>query len=66
MASKRKVSQVYNNNAQGIRLRGRPINDVLTVYNQILINVQLKTGKRGQKTADWQKSIREAKICIGL
>jgi hypothetical protein len=36
------------------------------VYKQILINAELKTGKRGQKTSDWEKSIKEEKACIGL
>jgi intein/homing endonuclease len=34
MGSKRKVIQVYHNNLQGSRVRGRPKNDVGTVYVQ--------------------------------
>ena len=38
-----------------------------TVYKQILIHAKLKTGKRGQKNrADWEKSIKETKVRIGL
>jgi hypothetical protein len=33
------------------------------VCKQILIDVKLKTGKRGQKTSDWEKSIKEAGVC---
>jgi hypothetical protein len=36
------------------------------VCTQILIDTKLKTGKRGQKTPDWEKSIKEAGVCIGL
>jgi hypothetical protein len=36
------------------------------VYKQILITAKLQIGKRGQKTADWENSIKEAKIHIGL
>jgi len=47
MDSKRKVIQIYNNNPQESRLRGRPKIDGGTVYKQILISLKLKTGKRG-------------------
>jgi hypothetical protein len=40
MASKRQVSKVFNNNAQGIRLRGRPKRNGGTVYKQTLINAK--------------------------
>ena len=49
MESKRKVSQVFNNNPQGLRLRGRPKTGTGTVYKQILIHAKLKAGKRGKK-----------------
>jgi hypothetical protein len=49
MDSKRKVSQVFNNNPQGSRLRGRPKTDGGTVYKRILINEKLKTINGGQK-----------------
>jgi hypothetical protein len=50
MDSKRKVSQVFNNNVQGSRLRGRPNTNGGTVYEQILINGELKTGEKCQET----------------
>jgi hypothetical protein len=46
--SKRKVSQVFNNNSQGSRLRGRPKTDGIG-YKKILINAKLHIEKRGQK-----------------
>ena len=36
------------------------------VYKQVLINAKLQNGKRGQKKDEWEKSIKEAKVCIGL
>jgi hypothetical protein len=42
--SMRKVSQVFNSNPQGSRLRGWPKTDGETVYKQKLINAKLKTG----------------------
>jgi len=38
----RKVSQVFNNNLQGSRLRGRPKTDDGTVYKQMLKNAKLE------------------------
>jgi hypothetical protein len=40
-------------------------------YKQILINTDVNTckitiGRRGKKTADWEKSIKEARVRIGL
>jgi hypothetical protein len=31
-----------------------------------VINAKLQTGKRDLKTADWEKSMKEAKVRIGL
>jgi hypothetical protein len=38
------------------------------VYKKILIdaNIKIKNWKGGKKTADWEKSIKEAKVRIGL
>jgi hypothetical protein len=41
------------------------------VYKQILINAELKTAERkdqerSRNRVDWEKSIKEAKVCIGL
>jgi hypothetical protein len=43
MDSKRKASQVFKNNPQGSRLTGRPKKDE-TMYKEILINANFKTG----------------------
>ena len=32
------------------------------MYIQILINAKLQIGERGQKTTDWEKSFRPAKV----
>jgi hypothetical protein len=36
------------------------------VCRQILINAKLQTGKREKRTADWEKSVKEMKVCSGL
>jgi hypothetical protein len=46
MDSKRKVSQVFNNNSQGRCLRGRQKTDGGTVYREMLINEILNPGMR--------------------
>ena len=48
MDIKRKLSQVFLNNSQGSRLRGRPKNKLWNCV-QILIDTKWKTGKRGKK-----------------
>jgi len=50
IGSKSYVSQVFNNNSQGSRLRGQPKTDGGVVYKQILLNAKLETGKGSQKT----------------
>jgi hypothetical protein len=49
MDSKRKVSQVFNNNPKGSRLGDDQETDGGIVYKQILINEKLQIGKRGEK-----------------
>jgi hypothetical protein len=67
MESKGTVSQVFNNNPQGSRPRGRPRNRWWNVYKQILRSVNLTTGKKGKKNrVDWERAIKEAKVRIGL
>jgi len=44
------VSQEFNSNPQGSRLRGRPKTDGGTVYRHIEINAKLKTRKKGHET----------------
>jgi hypothetical protein len=66
VGSKRK-NQVFNNDPQGSRLRGRPKTGGGTVYKQLLINGKLRVGKRDKKNrADWEKSIKEAKVRTGM
>jgi hypothetical protein len=45
MGSKRIISQVFNNNPQGSRLRGRPKTDGGIGYEQVSINAKLQIGK---------------------
>jgi len=45
MSSKRKVSQVFNNNPQGSRVRGRPKTDGGIMHKQVSINEKLQIGK---------------------
>lgn len=66
MDSKRKISQAFNNNPQGNDWYDDQKTDGGTVCKQILIDTKLKTGKRYQKTPEWEKSIKEAGVCIGL
>jgi hypothetical protein len=49
MDSKRKVSQVLNNNPQGSRLRGRPYNRWWNCVQIDKTDTNLKTVKGGQK-----------------
>jgi hypothetical protein len=48
MDSKIKVSQVFNNNPQGSRLREGPKN-IWWNYKQILINTKLQIGRKSQR-----------------
>jgi hypothetical protein len=65
---------VFNSNLQGIRLRGRQNTHGGIVYKQILrvINTDINTCKitirerERSKTPDWEKSIEEASVRIGL
>jgi hypothetical protein len=67
MDGERKVSQVFNNNPQGSRLRVRQKKtNGGVVYKQILVNAKLQIGKRGQKNrAEWE-NINQGKVCIGM
>ena len=50
MDSKGKVSQVFNGNPQGSRLRGRPKNRWWNCVQRDIYNAELQIGKKGQKT----------------
>ena len=45
MDGKGKVSQVFDNNPQGSRVKGRPKTDGRSLYKQILVNAKLKNEK---------------------
>jgi hypothetical protein len=61
-----KVSQVFDDNPQGIRLKGRPKTDRGPVYKQILINANQEMANEVKNGADWEKYIKKAKVSIGL
>jgi hypothetical protein len=40
---------------------------VIGKARMLLIDAKLKTGKRGHKNrSDWEKSVEEVEVCIGL
>jgi hypothetical protein len=67
MGSKRKVSHVFNIIPQRSPLRGRSKN---RWWNCVLTDIKKCTIKnwkeRSRNRADWQKSINEVKVHIGL
>jgi len=65
--SKRKVSQVFNNNPQGSRLRGRPKNRRWSCVQTHIDKCRIKNWKeKARNIADWDKSNRETKVRFGL
>ena len=67
MDSKIKVSQVFNNNPEGSRLRGRPKNRWWNCVKTNLNKCKITNWKeRSNNRADWKKSVKEAKVRIGL
>jgi len=40
--------------------------NILCPNEEILIKAKLKIGKRSKNCIDWEKSIKEAKVCTGL
>jgi hypothetical protein len=56
LENKRKVIEVLNNTSHGSRLRERPKTVGGVVYKQILINAELHTGKRDQRTELTERS----------
>jgi hypothetical protein len=55
MSNKRKVSQVFDDNTQGSRLKGRPKTNGGIVCKRTLIDAKLE--ERSKSRADWEKSI---------
>jgi len=55
----RKVCQVFYNNSQGSRLRGRPKNRWWNCVQTDINRCKIKNWKeRSKNTADWEKSIK--------
>jgi hypothetical protein len=67
MSRKRKVSQVFNNNPQGSRLRGQPKNRWWNCVETDIEKCRNTNWKeRSKNRADWEKSIKEVKVHTGL
>jgi hypothetical protein len=68
MDSKRNVSKVFNNNPQGRRIRGRQNHRWNCVQTDTCIKKWKITNWKGslKNIADWEKSIKEAKVRIGV
>ena len=68
MACKGEVSQEFNSNPQGSRLRGRSKNRwwncVQTGVNKCRIEKWKDRSRRNR--ADWEKSIKEVRVSIGM
>jgi len=65
MDSKRKVSQVFNNNPKGHRLRGRPKNRWWNCVQTDINRCKIENWKeRSKNRDDWEKSIKEAKVHV--
>jgi len=67
MDGKRKVSQVFNNNRQGSRLRGRPKSRWWNCVQTGVDKCKITDWKeRSLNRADWEMSSKEAKGRIEL
>jgi hypothetical protein len=67
MGSKRKLSQVFNNNPQASRLRGRPKNEWWNCLQTDIGKCNVKKWKESSRNrAEWEKSIKETKVLVGL
>jgi hypothetical protein len=67
MDRKNKVSQVFNNNPQGHRIRGRPKNGWWNCVQIDINRCKIENWKQMSKNRDnWEKSIKEAEVLIGL
>jgi hypothetical protein len=62
-----KVSQVFNNNPQGSQLRQRPKNRWWNCVQTCINKCKITNWKeRSKNSSDWEQSIHETKVCIGL
>jgi len=61
-------NQIFNNYPQGSRLRVRPNNRWWNCVQKDINECKYKNEnlEREEKTADWEKSIKEEKVRIGL
>ena len=67
MESKRKIFYVFKDNRQGSQLRGRPKNRWWNCLQTDISKCKTTNWKvRSKNRADWEKSIKEAKVSIGL
>ena len=67
MGGTRKVSQVFNNNPQGSRIKGRSKNGWWNWLQTDINRCKIKNWKwRSKNRADREKFIREAEVRIGL
>jgi len=67
MDDKRKVFQVFYNNPQGSRLSGGPKSGWWNYVQTVINKCKIKNWKdMSRNRADWEKSIKEAKVRIGL
>ena len=72
MDSERKVNQVFNDNSEGRRLKGRPKTDCGTMYRQTDRQTDINKCKitnwneRSKNRAEWEKLNKEEKVRIGI
>jgi len=67
VGNNRKVNLVSNNNPQASQLRGQSKNRWWNCVQTDINNCKITNWKeRSKNRADWKKSIKEAKIHIGL
>jgi hypothetical protein len=67
MDSKRKVSKVFSNNPQGRWLMGPPKNRWLNCVQTGINKYKITNWKeRSRNRAGWEKSMKEAEVCIRL
>jgi hypothetical protein len=67
MDSKNKACQVFNNNPQGSQLRGRPKNRQWNCVQTDIKKCKITNwNERSKNRGDWEKSILEAKVRIGM
>jgi len=66
MDSKRKVSQVFNNNPQGSRLRGRPKDRWWSCVQTDINECKITNWTEVVNRADWEKCVKEMRVHIGL